>query len=44
VNARSKNTDIAREEVRAKLDALRNGKVPESYKEIIKTKKQYTSK
>ena len=35
LNAKSKNQEIARIEVQAKLDALKQGKLPEEYKEIV---------
>jgi hypothetical protein len=44
LNARSKNHDVAKQEVQAKLSALKQGKLPEEYKEIVYQKKTFTSK
>ena len=44
LNAKSKNQDIARDEVREKLDALRSGIIPKEYKEIVTKQKIYTSR
>lgn len=44
LNAKSKNQDAAREEVREKLNALRSGALPQEYKEIVQQKKTYTAR
>ena len=43
-NARSNNQEVAKDEVKLKLDALKKGKLPEEYKEIVQPKKTFTSK
>jgi hypothetical protein len=35
INARSKNHEAARVEVQQKLEALKQGRLPEEYKEIV---------
>jgi hypothetical protein len=44
INARSKNHEIAKQEVQAKLEALKSGKIPNEYKEIVNPKKTFTAK
>ena len=44
LNAKSKNQELAKQEVQVKLEALKQGKLPEEYKDIVFTKKTYTAK
>ena len=44
MNAKSKNAEAAKEELRRKMEQLDKGKLPKEYKDIVHTKKQFTSK
>jgi hypothetical protein len=44
LNSKSKNSEAAKAELQSKMDALKQGQLPEEYKDIVKPKKKFTSK